>query len=615
MGNVVAALNEFKGELRARPVGVEQARHDPGDLEVLAAHVATVTNKANEVDGLRMQLELVKNRIKRFEEQSSPAAYLQRPGTSSTHRELYEATPAPHTHQHPIPQHPLPAIRTASVEQLSGMHAPRVPFSQGIANFQPSGSSYVRSNDVTSLDSGVSNFRPSEPPPSHSSFSGWRPAESQQRTPLSSQPHPHPPEASNWTTVNTSHPIKRPFEKQESSSAPGSPKRPRLAPIMPRSTYSDESFVPTASSMSHSATIGTPDGSLQHRVGAPSEPTQSQGLPTPASANTNSYRFITSTAQADSQALWGPEHERMQQAQQAPGPLVPPARSKGRGRGGRARGKGSRGGNEHLYDRQQEVEMSGTPDWEKPDWTGGQIPPDGYYNPLHPQRGGLVRRSGGTAGGPSEREQEYPSTPVHGENDPFGVQLDEASANKKSRTKPIRNAEGVLIRKDGRPDMRSVSSANNLRRVHQKKEAERAEIEGRTPTSARSIAPAHSNSSSEEGEGHEDMRSGTPDFAAVEGHQQDTQERHGIDIHGRNNYSAPPEGQPTPVTRVMKTEQVDDDDREGSESIAENSQTVDVVMREMSPAQEADLAVDLQQRQESHNADLEPKSEEGPTAA
>jgi hypothetical protein len=32
----------------------------------------------------------------------------------------------------------------------------------------------------------------------------------------------------------------------------------------------------------------------------------------------------------------------------------------------------------------------------------------------------------------------------------------------------------VLIRKDGRPDMRSVSSANNLRKVHAKKEAERA---------------------------------------------------------------------------------------------------------------------------------------------
>ena len=52
------------------------------------------------------------------------------------------------------------------------------------------------------------------------------------------------------------------------------------------------------------------------------------------------------------------------------------------------------------------------------------------------------------------------------------------SSGKKTRTKPIRNAEGILIRKDGRPDMRSVSSANNLPKVHAKKEAERMEMDG-----------------------------------------------------------------------------------------------------------------------------------------
>lgn len=51
---------------------------------------------------------------------------------------------------------------------------------------------------------------------------------------------------------------------------------------------------------------------------------------------------------------------------------------------------------------------------------------------------------------------------------------------KKTRTKPIRNADGVLIRKDGRPDMRSVSSAMNLKKVHAKKEAERQSKEAST---------------------------------------------------------------------------------------------------------------------------------------
>lgn len=45
------------------------------------------------------------------------------------------------------------------------------------------------------------------------------------------------------------------------------------------------------------------------------------------------------------------------------------------------------------------------------------------------------------------------------------------SSMKRTRQKPIRNSEGILIRKDGRPDQRSVSSANNLKKVHARKMA------------------------------------------------------------------------------------------------------------------------------------------------
>lgn len=71
-----------------------------------------------------------------------------------------------------------------------------------------------------------------------------------------------------------------------------------------------------------------------------------------------------------------------------------------------------------------------------------------------------------------------------------------AQPSKKTRTKPIRNADGVLIRKDGRPDMRSVSSAMNLKKVHAKKEAERqsketsAEAKGTSGT-PRSMTDEH----------------------------------------------------------------------------------------------------------------------------
>lgn len=46
-------------------------------------------------------------------------------------------------------------------------------------------------------------------------------------------------------------------------------------------------------------------------------------------------------------------------------------------------------------------------------------------------------------------------------------QLD--AIRRRTRQKPIRNAAGVLIRKDGMPDQRSISSPQNLKKVHEKK--------------------------------------------------------------------------------------------------------------------------------------------------
>lgn len=661
MGNVVAALNEVRGELRARPVHVEHLRHDSQDLEVLAGQVANVTSKANEVDGLKMQIELLKNRIKRFEDLGSPAALAQRPGTSSTHRELYEATPAPH--QHRLPQQPLPSIRTgpmmaAPSERPPEIRAPPVLLSQSPASLHPSSDSRMQPSEYPASHARAPAFRPAEPLPPPSSFSGWRPAESH---PAAGIPPPPPPshlarpqpresetQISGWAAVNVDQPAKRPFEEQrpfeeehpspyEASAGSGSSKRPRLAPIMPRGSYGDESFVPTPSSLQQSATTDTPDGMFHPRNRAPSDSSQSQSqsVHTAASANPNAYRFITSTAQADSQESWRPHDEHMHRP---PGPAEPSGhgRARGRGRGGRGRGRGGRGGSHHEHEHhhrhgrhQHEAEELGTPDWEKPEWTGSHLSADVYYNSLHSHpRAGLVRRSGGVAGGPPDRELEYsPATPMIGQQDPYGMHVDDPnnSANKKSRTKPIRNAEGILIRKDGRPDMRSVSSANNLRKVHAKKEAERADMDGRTPTSVRSLAPLHSNSLSDEE--RENTRSGTPVSAsAADDEEQDTQERHqelmskifphGYDSAGgrglAGNYFPRREEPPTSVPEtVMKMENRDDEE----ERIGpEDSQMTDAVIRDMSEAQarghapEEHHAVQRQPADEkAHNVDMAPK--------
>jgi hypothetical protein len=100
-----------------------------------------------------------------------------------------------------------------------------------------------------------------------------------------------------------------------------------------------------------------------------------------------------------------------------------------------------------------EPHLIATPEWEKDGWTGSQIEADGYYRSVPVKRG--------SGGGPGSAMV----SPIHAV-DPFGH-------TKRPRTKPSRNAEGILIRKDGRPDLRSQSSAANLRKVHAKKEEER----------------------------------------------------------------------------------------------------------------------------------------------
>ena len=622
MGNVMAALNEVRAELHGRPAHVDQPRHDTGDLDLLASQVASVTSKANEVDGLRMQLDLLKNRLKRFEEQGSPLASMQRPGTSSTHRELYEVTPVPQ--QHPAVHPPLPPMRAQTAmsppsERQHVVPAPPILPSQPPSSF-PAPGPRMSPSEQSSLQSVAPGFRAAELLPPPSALSGWRPAESHPASsvpppPRLSQPfRPHgmQPESqsSGWAAVNLHHHAKRPFEEQHRSpygppSAPGSPKRPKLAPIMPRGSHGDESYVPTPSSMQQTVTTNTSDGSFQPRSRAPSDPSHSQphGLPTPASANTSSYRFITSTQQADSQESWRPESERVQLLQQ---PVPPAGRGKGRNRGGRGKGRGGRGG----VHQQHDVEELGNPTWERESWTGSQISPNGYYNPIQPQRSGLISGAGSVVSGPPDHEHEYPATPEHGHPGSHAIEVEiaDSGSNKKSRTKPIRNAEGVLIRKDGRPDMRSVSSANNLRKVHAKKEAERAEAEGRTPTSSRSIAPANSTSLSEEEErAHSGYSAGSGTPASIgnaDGDKQDTQDRHHElmsrilphGVEGAGSRYFPRREEPTSAaseTAVKMEEAGHEAENPGAEG-ASDTQMTDPIMREMSDAQAEERAAERQ---------------------
>jgi hypothetical protein len=137
------------------------------------------------------------------------------------------------------------------------------------------------------------------------------------------------------------------------------------------------------------------------------------------------------------------------------------------------------------------VHQLGTPEWERDDWQSipeSQTGPDGYYN--HPAQSGrgIARRGNGGSGGRggythSERAMSLGSQGVSPGLE-FGSPNDQYGFSKKSRSKPIRNADGILIRKDGRPDMRSQSSAANLRKIHSRKDGELSQGSptGYTPT-------------------------------------------------------------------------------------------------------------------------------------
>ncbi|KAK1089745.1 hypothetical protein LTR48_000031 [Friedmanniomyces endolithicus] len=504
-GHVVTVIHEMRAEWHARATQTEQPRHDSGDINVLASQVATVTDKANEVDGLKMQLELMKNRMKRFEDHASPAA---RPGTSSA-RELYEAAPMSSHSQTPVHAQHLPPMRHVTTygpptDRSYGGPPPNVLPSQSHPSYQPRPDLRIPSNDQGVVQPAQPyGYRPSDPLPPTSAPSGWRSAEmqgiappqQQVETPVPFRPHPtgqenHP---SGWAAVNANAAIKRPFEEHRQSpygppSAPGSPKRPRLAPIMPRSGHAEESYASRSSSMQQHGMPAPLDGPMQSRSRAPSNSSQMQPhmLPTPASANASSYRFITSTAEVDMQGGRKVEPESIKHVM----PLPPPA-GKGRGRGSRRRGGGrGRGSRRGAHQPQPDSQAPSVMTQPTEDLTSTQVQPNDEAPPKAPTSDKPIPRPEIS---PTNPVDDFPATPISGQHhDTLGATqadpLPLSNSSKKSRSKPTRNADGVLIRKDGRPDMRSVSSANNLRRVHAQRVAARVEGEGdgeggRTPGS------------------------------------------------------------------------------------------------------------------------------------
>ncbi|KAF2750564.1 hypothetical protein M011DRAFT_474081 [Sporormia fimetaria CBS 119925] len=152
-------------------------------------------------------------------------------------------------------------------------------------------------------------------------------------------------------------------------------------------------------------------------------------------------------------------------------PVQPAPRTRGR-----PRGPNSRGGRRNKPLISQDFVMVETPIGTE-HWTTTVSNPD-LFHPETPRSQTTARRGSGSSAMRSAGRDSSVHRPVLGMQgvSPGGgvlVTQDPYAHTKKTRTKPIRNADGVLIRKDGQPDKRSQSSAANLKRVHARKEEQR----------------------------------------------------------------------------------------------------------------------------------------------
>lgn len=391
MGDMIEALRR---EVCSRPPAIPPPpRGEVPDetLEMFSSQLQGVIRKANEVDELKVQLEMLKRRLNRAPTvESSPAT-----------GHPYSAQRDTPIHTTPLSQHAMPPV---------------VPH--------------------------LAMPRPPQPPPYPQPY-----------TPEVVPPRPietdNPPSgvASGWTSVNTN--AKRGYPNgvdlhSEAGDTPlGSPKRQKLAP---------------SESRYHHETLPSQPIPYERMETDPPIP-QPRPHPEsyPDSTSSSNFHTYPNTQQGDPDDSWRPESQRVVSN---PVPDIHRSpRGRPRGRGGRPR-----------KSLPVEAHSLGTPEWEKETWTGSQIGPDGFYHPVSPaaaKRGGIVRRG---SGGASGNRVAIPPPPTQATAISI---LDSYAHTKKTRTKPIRNAEGILIRKDGRPDMRSQSSAANLRKVHARKEEEK----------------------------------------------------------------------------------------------------------------------------------------------
>lgn len=405
-------------------------------IELMAQQLAVMSHKTSELDNLRVTVEIMKKKIHYLEQGAKPA----KPGPA--------LQPNPHAFQPSHPQATPPVHGTPA--------------------------SFRRSNSPIKTPANAPTYQSFDAPSSSTMPEAAHRAE------------PTPSQGSGWASINAgtkrTHTAGIESPRDGAGHVPGSPKRQKVAAADPHASYLPSPSQPSEQLHEPRATA---DSEAQFRAPPATLPSQNSIPESILASQTQQAGYVPyGTQEGPSDDSWRPESQR-----------VIEHRPRGRGRGG---GPGSRGGRVRKS-MPARVPQLGTPDWERDDWRGvseSQVGPEGYYNhAAHSGRGIARRGSGGGGRGGYAQSERATSMGSQGMSPGFsmGSPNDPYAHTKKTRTKPIRNQDGVLIRKDGRPDMRSQSSAANLRKVHARKEGEasaQGSPTGFTPTNLHHSASA-----------------------------------------------------------------------------------------------------------------------------
>ncbi|KAH5608542.1 hypothetical protein HBI45_080910 [Parastagonospora nodorum] len=391
-------------------------------LELMAQQVAVMSHKTSELDNLRVTVEIMKEKIYSLEQGAQPT----------------KAAPAlqgtPHVFQ---PSHGPASSQTRNATPARATPAV-VPRARSPVQ-TPTNPPTYQSFDTVSSSTLLGVIERDECVPGRSA--GW---------------------ASINAGTKRTHMAGVETAREATAHVPGSPKRQKMAATDPQaSSAPSETFTTRHSYASRNSDVSNP----RLAVPPPTLPSQHSIPESSLASQTQHSTYVPFTTQdGPSDDSWRPESQRIIEH-----------RPRGRGRGG---GPGSRGGRVRKSMPAQ-VHQLGSPEWERDDWQGiseSQAGPEGYYNHVARSGRGIARRgSGGGGRGGYAQSERAASLGSQGMSSPgfnMGSPNDPYAHTKKTRTKPIRNADGVLIRKDGRPDMRSQSSAANLRKVHARKEGE-----------------------------------------------------------------------------------------------------------------------------------------------